>query len=72
MTIPYRGRTGGGTYFITASTCEKKSLLQSERRVIGVQATGGGKSCLFRDPLCLQWIFAPEVTFEIRGRAVQQ
>jgi putative transposase len=31
VTIPYRGTTGDGTYFITASTWEKKSLLQSER-----------------------------------------
>ena len=31
MTIPYRGSTGAGTYFITASSWEKKSLLQSER-----------------------------------------
>ena len=31
MTIPYRGTTGDGTYFITASTWEKKGLLQSER-----------------------------------------
>lgn len=31
MTIPYRGTTRDGTYFITASTWEKKSLLQSER-----------------------------------------
>jgi putative transposase len=28
---PYRGTTGGGTHFITASTWEKKCLLQSER-----------------------------------------
>jgi putative transposase len=31
MTIPYRGSTGDGTYFITASTWEKKSILQTER-----------------------------------------
>jgi putative transposase len=31
MTIPYRGSTGNGTYFITASTHEKQSILQSER-----------------------------------------
>ncbi len=31
MTIPYRGTTGDGTYFVTASTCEKQYLLQSER-----------------------------------------
>jgi len=31
MTIPFRGRTGSGTYFITASTYEKQHLLQSER-----------------------------------------
>jgi putative transposase len=31
VTIPYRGSTGDGTYFITASTWEKKCLLQSER-----------------------------------------
>ena len=31
MTIPYRGTTGGGTYFITASISEKKSFLQSDR-----------------------------------------
>jgi putative transposase len=31
MTIPYRGATRGGTYFITASSFEKQSLLQSDR-----------------------------------------
>lgn len=31
MTIPYRGSTGRGTYFITASTFEKVALLQSDR-----------------------------------------
>jgi putative transposase len=31
VTIPYRGTTGERTYFITASTWEKESLLQSER-----------------------------------------
>ena len=31
MTIPYRGHTGLSTYFITASTYQKKSLFQSER-----------------------------------------
>lgn len=31
MAIPYRGTTGNGTYFITASTWEKKCILQSER-----------------------------------------
>jgi putative transposase len=31
VTIPYRGVTGCGTYFITASTWEKKSILQSDR-----------------------------------------
>lgn len=31
MTIPYRGSTGRGTYFITASTFEKAALLQSDR-----------------------------------------
>ncbi len=31
MTIPYRGTTGNGTYFITASNFEKHSLLQSDR-----------------------------------------
>ena len=31
MTIPYRSTTGDGTYFITASTWEKKCLLQSGR-----------------------------------------
>ena len=31
MTIPHRGTTGNGTYFITASTFEKQGLLQSER-----------------------------------------
>lgn len=31
MTIPYRGETGHGTYFITASAFMKKNLLQSER-----------------------------------------
>ena len=30
MTIPYRGETGHGTYFITASTFMKACLLQSE------------------------------------------
>ena len=30
MTIPHRGTTGDGTYFITASTFEKQCLLQSE------------------------------------------
>jgi REP element-mobilizing transposase RayT len=32
MTIPYRGRTGDGTYFITASCFQKQCLLQSETR----------------------------------------
>jgi putative transposase len=31
MTIPYRGATRDGTYFVTASTFEKQSLLQSAR-----------------------------------------
>lgn len=31
MTIPYRGSTGQSTYFITASTFQKASLLQSDR-----------------------------------------
>lgn len=31
MTIPYRGTTYGGTYFITASANEKQSLFQSEQ-----------------------------------------
>jgi putative transposase len=31
MTIPYRGATRGGTYFITASNFQKQSLLQSHR-----------------------------------------
>ena len=31
MTIPYRGRTGNGTYFITASCYQKQSLFQSQR-----------------------------------------
>jgi putative transposase len=31
MTIPLRGTTGDGTYFITASTLQKKALLQSDR-----------------------------------------
>lgn len=31
MTHPYRGRTGDGTYFVTASTFQKKALLQSVR-----------------------------------------
>jgi len=31
MTIPYRGTTGDGTYFVTSSTFQKKCLLQSER-----------------------------------------
>jgi len=31
MTTPYRGITGDGTYFVTASTFQKKALLQSAR-----------------------------------------
>jgi putative transposase len=31
MAIPYRGTSREGTYFITASTWEKMSILQSER-----------------------------------------
>src|SRR5436305_1951198 len=31
MTIPYRGTTGDGMYFVTSSTYQKKALLQSER-----------------------------------------
>lgn len=31
MTIPYRGTSKTGTYFITASTWEKSAILQSER-----------------------------------------
>ena len=31
MGITYRGSAGNGTYFITASTFEKKCILQSER-----------------------------------------
>jgi putative transposase len=31
MTIPYRGTTHGGTYFITASAYEKQSLFQSDQ-----------------------------------------
>jgi hypothetical protein len=31
MTIPYRGTTREGTFFITASNFEKRSLLQSYR-----------------------------------------
>ena len=31
MTIPHRGTTGAGTYFVTSSCFEKQSLLQSER-----------------------------------------
>jgi len=31
MTIPYRGATRDGAYFITASNFEKQSLLQSDR-----------------------------------------
>lgn len=31
MTIPYRGTTGDGTYFVTSSTFDKKALLQSQR-----------------------------------------
>ncbi len=31
MTIPYRGTTGDGTYFVTSSTFQKKNLLQSDR-----------------------------------------
>src|SRR3954468_21861095 len=31
MAIPYRGTTGSGTYFVTASCWEKQALLQSDR-----------------------------------------
>ena len=31
MTIPHRGSTGNGTYFITASTFQKQCLLQTAR-----------------------------------------
>src|SRR5689334_2242237 len=31
MSIPYRGRTGNGTYFVTASTWQKMSLFQTDR-----------------------------------------
>lgn len=31
MTIPYRGKTGNNAYFVTASTFQKKALLQSDR-----------------------------------------
>ncbi len=31
MTIPYRGTTGDGTYFVTSSTLQKRALLQSDR-----------------------------------------
>jgi putative transposase len=31
VTIPYRGHTGQGTYFITASTYLKQNLFQTER-----------------------------------------
>jgi len=31
MTIPYRGTTRSGTYFITASAYEKQSLFQSDQ-----------------------------------------
>lgn len=31
MKLPYRGNTGAGTYFITASSYQKQSLLQSSR-----------------------------------------
>jgi putative transposase len=31
MSIPYRGTTGDSTYFVTASTFQKKALFQSER-----------------------------------------
>src|SRR5271169_3355462 len=31
MSIPYRGHTSSTTYFITAGTCCKKNILQSER-----------------------------------------
>src|SRR5262249_54608766 len=31
MTIPFRGETGHGTYFVTSSTWMKKRLLQSQR-----------------------------------------
>ena len=34
MTIPYRGTTGDGTYFVTSSTLQKRALLQSERMAI--------------------------------------
>lgn len=31
MAIPYRGRTSQSTYFITASTFDKRNILQSDR-----------------------------------------
>jgi REP-associated tyrosine transposase len=31
MSVPYRGRTGTGTYFITASTWQKMCLFQTDR-----------------------------------------
>ena len=31
MAAPHRGNTGSGTYFITASTFQRQSLLQSDR-----------------------------------------
>jgi putative transposase len=31
MALPYRGRTGNGTYFVTASTWDKISLFQTDR-----------------------------------------
>lgn len=34
MTIPYRGSTSNGTYFITASTFQKQSILQSSRMAV--------------------------------------
>jgi hypothetical protein len=33
MGIPYRGKTGNGTYFITASCANKQHLLQSQSMV---------------------------------------
>lgn len=34
MAIPYRGRTGDGTYFVTASCAQKMNLLQTNRAAL--------------------------------------
>lgn len=34
MTIPYRGVTGNGTYFITSATYQKMSVFQTDRMAL--------------------------------------